>query len=145
MHRLRSLLRLPVAISFAVACGENTGPNPVEQVAGTYHATTIQLITGGDPSVLVDALELGASAEIVLTLERTTTGTLIIPAVLTEDGVDEDVFDLAGTFTVSGNTVMFQGQGDNIFPAVPWTRGDGTLTASFTDSEGTTQVTLTRS
>jgi hypothetical protein len=143
MHRLRALLLLPLAVGFAVSCGDNTGANPVEVVAGTYHATAIDVAPTSSFD-LVDAIELGASVDLVLTLQRTTSGTLVIPAVLTEDGVDDDVFDLTGTFTASGNTVHFQGQGDNIFPAVPWTFRDGLLTASFTNALGTTTVTLTR-
>jgi hypothetical protein len=146
MHRLRALL-LPFALTFTTFCGggddSSTGPT-LATVAGTYQATQIDLTfaLSGD---VVDALELGASAEIVLTPQGTTSGTLVLPAVLTEDGIDDDVFDLTGTFTVSGNTVTFQGQGDNIIPTVPWTIGDGTLTASSTQSVGTVDVTLTRS
>jgi hypothetical protein len=81
----------------------------------------------------------------VRTPQGTTSGTLVIPALLTEEGLEDDVFDLTGTFTVTGNTVMFQGQGGNLIPTVPWTIGNGTLTASDTQAAGTFLVTLTRS
>jgi hypothetical protein len=143
MHRLRALLLLPLALSFAVACGDSTGPSAAS-VAGTYHATRLDL-TSPSGTLLVDAIALGASVDLVLTPQGTTTGTLVIPAVLTEDGQNEEILDLAGTFTVTGNTVSFQGQGDNIIPAMTWTIGNGTLTASSTNTQGTTNVTLTRS
>jgi hypothetical protein len=142
MSSLRASL-LVLGLSALTACGDDsTGPTAAS-VAGTYHATQADLIQP-DNSV-IDGLALGVALEIVLTPQGTTSGTLVIPAVLTEDGIDDDVLDLTGTFTVSGNTVTFQGQGDNLIPEVPWTIGNGTLTASSTDAEGTTQVTLTRS
>ena len=67
-------------------------------MAGTYHATRFDLTFAGS-SQPTDGLELGTSVEIVLTPQGTTSGTLVIPAVLTEDGIDEDVIDLTGTYT----------------------------------------------
>ncbi|HWN17875.1 MAG TPA: hypothetical protein VNO19_03060 [Gemmatimonadales bacterium] len=142
MSSLRASL-LILGLSALIACGDDsTGPT-VASVAGTYHATQVDLIQP-DNSV-IDGLALGVTLEIVLTPQGTTSGTLVIPAVLTEDGIEDDVLDLTGTFTVSGNTVTFQGQGDNLIPELPWTIGNGTLTASDADAEGTIQVTLTRS
>jgi hypothetical protein len=144
MNSLRASV-LAVFLATLAACGDDgpSGPTPAS-VAGTYHATQIEL-TFAASSVALDALELGSSVEIVLTPQGTTTGTLIIPAVLTENGIDEDVIDLTGTYTISGNTLTFHGQGDSFIPEVPWTIGNGTLTATLTESEGTLEVTLTRS
>jgi hypothetical protein len=83
--------------------------------------------------------------DLVLTPLGTTSGTLVIPAVLTEDGVDDDVIDLAGTYTIAGNTLTFHGQGDSFIPESTWTIGNGTLTTTDTQPEGTFEVTLTRS
>jgi hypothetical protein len=144
MSPLRASL-LVFSLATLAACGDDdsTGPTPAS-VAGTYHATQIDLTFAGS-SVVLDGIELGTAVEIVLTPQGTTTGTLIVPAVLTEDGIDEDVIDLTGTYTISGNTLTFHGQGDSFIPEVPWTIGNGTLTAVRTDDEGTLQVTLTRS
>jgi hypothetical protein len=144
MSALRaSLLVLSVA-TFA-ACGDDdtTDPTPAS-VAGTYHATRMSLIFAGS-SQRLDALGLGTSVEIVLTPQGTTTGTLVVPAVLTEAGIEEGVIDLEGTYTISGNTLTFHGQGDSFIPEVPWTIGNGTLTAVRTESEWTIEMTLTRS
>ncbi len=144
MSPLRAFL-LVFSLAALAACGDDdaTGPTPAS-VAGTYHATRVDLTFAGT-TVALDALELGTSVEIVLTAEGTTSGTLIVPPVLTEDGIDEDVINLTGTYTISGNTLTFHGQGDSFIPEVPWTIGNGTLTAVRTDAEGTLQVTLTRS
>jgi hypothetical protein len=144
MSRLRASL-LAFSLAALAACGDDdsTGPTPAS-VAGTYHPTQIDLTFAGS-TVVVDALELGTALEIVLTPQGTTTGTLIVPAVLTEDGIDEDVIDLTGTYAISGNTLTFQGQGDSFIRDVQWTIGNGTLTASRTDAKGTIEVTLTRS
>jgi hypothetical protein len=140
MNRLQSSLLL-LALSSLAACGDSTSPN--EAVAGTYNATTIIFTpAGGAP---VDVLALGGSLHVDLTSEGTTTGTLVIPAAFTEDGVDDDVIDLAGTYTRTGNTITFQGQGDSFFPEVVWTIGNGTLSVNTTQPGGTIEVTLTRS
>jgi hypothetical protein len=142
MNRLRALL--PLALTLAVSCGgDNTGPNPIERVAGTYHATRIDLTFAGSDDV-VDAIALGASIDVVLSLQSTTTGALVIPAVLAEDG-DEDVIDLEGTFTATDSTLHFQPVNDSFFGEPTWTIGNGTLTAFDSQAQGTLAVTLTRS
>jgi hypothetical protein len=141
MNRLRSYLLVPMLV-FLGACGDDTGPTN-ETVAGTYHATTAVITpTGSQP---FDALALGTSVDLVLTPQGTTSGTLVIPAVLTEDGVDDDVIDLTGTYTITGSTLTFEGQGDSFIPRVVWTIGDGILTAIDTQPDERTEVTLTRS
>jgi hypothetical protein len=140
VSRLRSSLFLLIMAPL-VACGDST--SPTEAVAGSYHATTfVATQTGSAPQ---DVLALGGSLEVVLTAQGTTTGTLVIPAVFTEDGVDDDVISLEGTFTRSGDTIEFQQQGDSFIPLVVWTIGAGTLTGIYTQTGGTIEVTLTRS
>jgi hypothetical protein len=145
MSPLRSSI-LMFSLVTLVACGDDdtTGPTAVS-VAGTYNATQADITYTGTTQP-VDALALGASVVIVLTPQGTTSGTLVVPAVLTEEGIEDEVSDLTGTFTVSGNTVTFQGPGDNLFhDGLPWTIGNGTLTIVNSDAEGTIEVTLTRS
>ena len=143
MKRLRSSL-LMLTLAGLTACGDDSsGPNPFEAVAGTYHATRMDVTFVGDTPT--DALAFGGSIDIVLTPQGTTTGTLVVPAFLTEDGIDEDVMDLAGTYTITGNTLTFQGQGDNLIRGLEWTIGNGTLSTILIEPEGTFEVVLTRS
>jgi hypothetical protein len=93
----------------------------------------------------VDVLALGGSLDLVLTSQGTTTGTLVVPAVFTEDGVDDDIISLEGSYTRTGNTLRFEQEGDSFVRDVAWTVGPGTLTTTYTDPEGTIEVTLTRS
>ena len=143
MIRVRALL-VPLGLTFAVACGDDgTGPDPMQAVAGTYHATQIDVtFTGSDP---LDAIALGASIDVVLSPEGTTTGTAVIPAILTDDGLHDEVIDMAGTFTVAGNTLTFHPTVDSFFGEPAWVIGNGTLTAVDSQPEGTFEVTLTRS
>jgi hypothetical protein len=142
VNRLRSAL-LMLALATLAACGDDSSTNPNEAVAGTYHATRMDVTFVGDTPT--DALAFGGSIDIVLTPQGTTTGTLVVPAFLTEDGIDEDVIDLAGTYTITGNTLRFQGQGDSFIPDIDWTIGDGTLSTILIEPEGTFEVILTRS
>ena len=144
MSPLRASL-LAFSLAALAACGDDgpTDPTPAS-VAGTYEATTFDVTFAGSSQPL-DVLAIGGSLEVVLTPQGTTTGTLIVPAELTEDGIDEDVIDLTGTYTITGNTLTFQNQGDSFIPEVSWTIGTGTLTAVNTTDEGTIEVTLTRS
>jgi hypothetical protein len=144
MSPLRASLLL-LSVATLAACGDDdtTGPT-LASVAGTYHASRVDLTLAGSSEPL-NALGLGASVTIELTTQGTTSGTLIVPPELTEDGIEEDVIDLTGTYTISGNTLTFNGQGDSFIPEVPWTIGNGTLTAVRNDPEGTLEVTLTRS
>jgi hypothetical protein len=136
-------MRFFILLSLAAlaACGDSNSPN--EAVAGTYQATELVFTPAG--SGPVDVLALGGSMDLVLTSQGTTTGTLVVPAEFTEDGVDEDVIGLEGTFTRTGNTLRFQQEGDSFVRDVVWIVGSGTLTTTYTDPEGTIQVTLTRS
>jgi hypothetical protein len=130
-----------LGLAALAACGDSNSPN--EAIAGTYHATSLVFTPAG--SGPVDVLALGGSMEVVLTAQGTTTGTLVIPAVFTEDGVDDDIISLEGSYTRTGNTLRFEQEGDSFVRDVAWTVGPGTLTTTYTDPEGTIEVTLTRS
>jgi hypothetical protein len=79
---------------------------------------------------------------IVLNRNGTMTGTLEVPASITapEPAINAD---MAGTWVRTGNTIRFQQQADTFVRDATWTIGSGTLTTSFTEPEGTVEVTLT--
>jgi hypothetical protein len=136
-------MRFFILLGLAVlaACGDSNSPN--ESVAGTYHATELVFTPTGEPPV--DILAEGGSIDLVLTPQGTTTGTLVIPAVFTEDGLEDEVISLDGTYTRTGNTLRFQGGGDSFITDVVWAVGNGTLTATNTLPGATLEATLTRS
>ena len=145
MNPLRSALLVLGLLSLA-ACGDSDSTSPADpyaSVAGTYHATHFQVVpTDGDP---LDVLALGGSADIELTAAGTTTGTLVIPPPFSDDGVNDEIVSLDGSYTVTGNTLTFQGQGSASFiQNVVWTIGTGTLTGLYTQPNATVEVTLTR-
>jgi hypothetical protein len=141
MKALRSSL-LVLALAATAACGDDSN-DPSQEVAGTYEATRLVIIeAGGAPQ---DALAEGASLFITLGEDETTDGELFIPAVFTEEGIDDEVVSMEGTYSRSGNTVVFLQAGDSFVPDATWVVGDGTLTGTYTDNTGNrVEVTLTR-
>ena len=87
----------------AQACGgggDSFSPS-VENVAGTYSATTFTLTSTAGPTNL---LLLGATVSVTLAPDGTTSGHLHVPG--DDQGTDVDE-NLAGTWTLSGSTVTF--------------------------------------
>jgi hypothetical protein len=111
-----------------LACGGDGTPfSPtVENVAGNYQATTL---TATEASVTTNLLSLGTSLTVTLNQDGTTTGRLFAPG-LGAGGADFDV-DLAGTWTLTSNTVTFDQPGDTFVRDIPFTaernrlRGEG--------------------
>jgi hypothetical protein len=131
---LFSLVGLPAVLS----CGDETGPN--EAIAGTYTASTFTVTPTGEAPQ--DALAAGASMQIFLASNGTTTGTLTVPPTLTGGAPIEASMD--GTFSRAGNTVTFDQLADTFVRDATWTLGTNTLSTTFVASDGTIEVTLTR-
>jgi hypothetical protein len=89
------------------ACGEN--PNdPMQEVAGSYTATTLSVTQG---STTFSLLEAGALIEITLTPQGQTAGRFVTPAEFSESGkIEED--NLAGTWMLTGARVRFSHAAD---------------------------------
>lgn len=117
------------ALLVLAACGgDDNGFSPTaETVAGTYTASVFTLTTptGTADSTTADLLALGASVNVTLDADGTTSGRLFVPAG-NDDGSDLDV-DLAGTWTLSGNKVTFNQTGDSFITDAQFTAGPGTL------------------
>jgi hypothetical protein len=136
-----SALRLFLAIlPLAASCGGDDPFSPtVENVAGSYEATSL---TGTQSGVTVNLLSLGASVEMVLNVNGTTTGRVFAPG-LDQGGQDLDV-DLAGTWTLQGETVTFSQAGDTFIRDVPFTVGRNRLQGEDTFSGVLVRLTLTK-
>jgi hypothetical protein len=112
------------ALALVVACGDDEGFSPtVENVAGTYEATTFTAVTS---AATLDLLAQGATVDVTLAEDGTASGRLFLPGGA-EDGGNLDE-DLTGTWTLSGETVTFDQAGDTFIRDVDFTAGENTLT-----------------
>lgn len=137
MPRVRTWAFLPaLAAAFAAACGD--GPTESFTVAGAYSATTFRVTpTGGLP---VDVLAAGGSLALEIRADRTTAGTLVIPASVT--GGPTLTADLAGTATQNGGTVRFQQSADTFVRDALWSV-DGTSLRLIDAPVGGAAATIT--
>ena len=140
MHRSCPRL-LPVLLFLTLSCGGDDEPfSPtVQDVAGSYQASSL---TGTQSGITVNLLSLGASVEMVLNENGTTSGRVFAPG-LDEGGQDLDV-DLAGTWTLQGETVTFNQTGDTFIRDVPFTVTPNRLRGEGTFNGVTVRLTLTK-
>jgi len=143
-HRLRRLRRITAGIGLAVAagaiaCDATTEPS-MSEVAGAYTATSFTLTEGS--ATPVNELSAGATADIVLAPNGTTTGELFIPGG-NDDGSDFTA-SLAGSWTLSDNTVHFSQTADTFIRDMAFTVDGNTLVGDETFGTNRIRLTLTR-
>jgi hypothetical protein len=136
-----ALKLVPILVFLTLSCGGDDPPfTPTpESVAGSYHATRL---TGTQSGITVNLLSLGASVEMVLNEDGTTTGRVFAPG-LEQGGQDLDI-DLAGTWTLQGETVTFSHSGETFIRDVPFTVGRNRLDGEGTFRTVTIRLTLTK-
>ncbi|HEX2218238.1 MAG TPA: hypothetical protein VHG35_05500 [Gemmatimonadales bacterium] len=123
------------------ACGDDDSFSPtVDNVAGSYTATTFTVET--DLVGTVDLLAAGATVSAVLDADGTTTGRLFIPEG-DDDGSDLDV-DLAGTWTLAGDTVTFSQTGGSFITDVDFVASENRLTGEGTFDDTDVLLVLTK-
>jgi hypothetical protein len=125
--------RTALALSLALAAcgGDDGGFSPsMTNVSGTYHATTF---TAGPTNLLA----LGATVDVTLASNGTTTGHLTVPG-----SVDED---LAGTWTLSGSTVTFNQTAGTLIQDATFTAEENRLTGNGSFNGLALLVVLTKS
>ena len=132
---------LPLLLLLTLSCGGDDEPfSPtVENVAGSYQASSL---TGTQSGITVNLLSLGATVAIVLNEDGTTTGRVFAPG-LDEGGQDLDV-DLAGTWTLQGETVTFTQTGDTFIGDIPFAVSRNRLQGEGTFNTLTIRLTLTK-
>jgi hypothetical protein len=137
----RPALKLaPIVVLLTLSCGGDDPFSPtVQNVAGSYQASSL---TGTQSGVTLNLLSLGATVAMVLNEDGTTTGRVFAPG-LDEGGQDLDV-DLAGTWTLQGETVTFNQAGDTFIRDVPFTVGRNRLQGEDTFSGVLVRLTLTK-
>ncbi len=122
-----------------LSCGDD-GFNPtVDEVAGTYQATTFTFDGG---SGATDLLAMGASVTITLAPDGTTSGRILVPGV----GAGGENLDanLAGTWTLRSTTVTFDQAADTFMRDVPFTAEPSRLRAQGTFGEEVVVLVLTK-
>ena len=139
MRRSGSKL-VTLMLFLTISCGGDEPFSPtVQNVAGSYQASSL---TGTQSGITVNLLSLGATVAIVLNENGTTTGRVFAPG-LDEGGQDLDV-DLAGTWTLQGETVTFNQTGDTFIRDIPFTVGRNRLQGEGTFNTITVRLTLTK-
>jgi hypothetical protein len=131
--RLFLMLTLPGA---ALACSDSTAPT-LDDVAGSYTAEQFTTEEGG---VVTDQLAGGASLNLVLASDGSTTGRLFVPGG-DEGGGDFDA-DLVGTWSLDGATVTLDHEADTFLRDMPFTFSSGRLSGEATFSGVTIVVVL---
>jgi hypothetical protein len=135
-----ALKLVPFFLLLTLGCGGDDSFSPtVKNVAGTYQASTLTATQSG---ITVNLLSLGGAVDIVLNQDGTTTGRVFAPG-LDQGGQDLDV-DLAGTWTLQGETVTFDQAGNTFIRDIPFTAGPNRLQGEGTFNTVTVRLTLTR-
>jgi hypothetical protein len=139
---MSSVISRGVGLSLTVvltACGGDSFSPTVDNVAGSYSASTFTLTT---PSGTTNLLAVGAAVDVTLAADGTTTGRLFVPGGA-EGGGDLEA-DLAGTWTLTGNTVTFNQSADTFIRDVEFTAGANRLTSEGIFGGQTIRLVLTR-
>jgi hypothetical protein len=144
-HRRRcttALACLSTAAALA-ACGDDEilVSTPTRQsVAGSYTATTFTTTAGGTTGGSVtNVLSQGGVLQLTLAASGTSTGRLLIPTAVAGAAVDAS---MAGTWTLSGDTVRFTQAADTFVRDTPFLVRGNTLVGDRTFGTTRIQVTL---
>ena len=142
--RTRSVIAGLTLSCALAACGgddNNGGFSPtMDNVARSYHATTFTLQNG---ATRLDLLQLGASVNVTLTSDGHTSGQLLVPGFSEGGGTLDE--DLAGTWSLSGNTVTFSQSTGTLIQGAQFTAQENTLAGSGAVEAGTVSIVLSKS
>ncbi len=133
--------RLAVAVILSLgllACGDDGFSPTVENMAGSYTATTFTRTVGGTTT---DQLELGAEVTVDLDEDGTMTGRIFIPEA--EEGEGDLDESLAGTWTLEGGAVTFEQEADTFVREMQFIASENQLSGED-DSDGTVRLVLTK-
>ena len=145
MRSAPTRLLLLLSLCATAACGtastalddeEEQGPGDpptMSAIAGDYEAT--QFTANGE-----DVLALGATLSLTLGADGSVAGTLDVPPAA--GGPFQA--DMAGTYTLSGNSLTIDQDADTFVRDATWTWSNGVLSGSWSGSSGSVSVTLER-
>ena len=133
MKRLQHVL----AVAAVVACGDGFQPN-TDNVLGTYNAQTFTTDSAGTTT---DWLPHGAQLQIILAAHSVARGLLVFPDTT---GGPILIADLAGTWTLTGDTVHLQNSVDTFVRNMSWAASEKRLTGDQTFGGTRIRVVLTK-
>ena len=129
-----------VALLLASCGGDGSSFSPtVDNVSGSYSASSFTVTSSAGT---LDLLDLGATADVTLAANGTTTGRLFVPGGA-EGGGDLDE-DLTGTWSLSGSTVTFNQTADTFIRDAPFTASQNRLTGEGTFNGQTIHIVLAK-
>jgi hypothetical protein len=122
-----------------VSCGGDDGFSPtVDSVAGSYSASAFTVTSS---SGVIDLLAMGASVQVTLTPDGTTTGRLLLPG---DDTVGDHDEDLAGTWILSGSKVTISPVGPSVLRFTEFTAASNQLSGDRDFSGEVLHLVLSR-
>ena len=133
MKRLQHVL----AVVALVACGDGFQPN-TDNVLGIYNAQTFTTDSAGTTT---DWLAHGAQLQITLAARSVTQGLLVFPDTT---GGPILLADLAGTWTLTGDTVHLHNSVDTFVRDMSWAASENRLTGDQTFGGTRIRVVLTK-
>lgn len=126
-----------MAVTAIVACSNSFQPN-TDNVLGTYNAHTFTTDSAG---MTTDWLAHGAQLQITLAAHGVAQGLLIFPDTT---GGPILLADLAGTWTLTGDTVRLQNPVDTFVRNMPWIASENRLTGDYTFGGTRIRAVLTK-
>lgn len=133
MRSTRPAIPLALAALLTVSCGGDPVGPTMEAVAGTYTATSF-VVDG------TDVLSAGGDLSLTLGAHGSVAGSLFVPPSV-GGGLTAD---MAGTYTLSGNTLRLEQTADTFVRDATWTWSNGVLDGGWSGSGGSVTVTLAR-
>ena len=122
---MKHTLRL-LAVAALLACSDAFKPN-IENVAGAYN---LQSLITTDVTDTTDWVAAGTTLSLALNRNGTTTGHIFAPGA--GAGGSDFEADLAGTWTLTGDTVRFTQTADTFLRDMAFTAGENRLSGDQT-------------
>ncbi len=133
---LAAMLVLPLA-----SCGSDTPTASSGSLAGTYRATAFRVTPTGQPAI--DVLPQGGSLTLTIAADRSTTGSLSLPA--SAAGGTALTASMAGTAVQTGGTIRLQQTADTFVRDLTWSVSASALSVTEQQAGGARfTITLTR-
>lgn len=133
------MLALPLFVALT-ACGDDASTSS-PPLAGTYRATVFRITPNAQPTI--DVLPQGGALTLTINADRSTTGSLTVPASVT--GGQPLTASMAGTATQTGATLRVQQTADTFVRDLTWTVTANALTVTDQQAGGARfTITLAR-